>query len=80
MLIIADTEILMGQSAPDKQTAITTLATLLAERNVVRVLANLMGLGVHAGSKVTFVVEGDGSDAVLKALKTAIDAGLGEQL
>ncbi len=45
-----------------------------------RVLANLMGLGVHSGDKVTFIVEGDDSQAVLKAIETIIDAGLGEQL
>ena len=45
-----------------------------------RILANLMGLGVHAGSKVTFVVEGEGREEVLKAIKNIIDAGLGEPL
>jgi len=45
-----------------------------------KVLANLMGLGVHTGDKVTFVVEGDDCEAVLKAIETVIDAGLGEQL
>lgn len=53
MLVITDAEVLVNQSTPDKQTAITTLAILLAGGGVTDHLAQAcIAIGITVSSQL----------------------------